>query len=125
MIPFTKPGNEEVRKHLIEQFGDIEGCDICKIWLPPAESIIKTTEPLQTCHESLDRNDGLDENQCIPPGIYQVGEWFFVIQGFRPIHLISIIEIDKGLIFRFCFGQEELSLIDWRGAKKFNPDKTD
>lgn len=125
MIPSVKPEDFKVSEYIVGEFGSLMGCDICKIYIPPIDSLIQIEEPLQTCPDSSNSSSvGLDENQCIPVGVYKISSWRPSTQGFRSTHFMSIEKIGEEIRrLVFCFGIEDLSSIDWRGAKKFVPDE--
>lgn len=126
MLSKLPAGSREVRQYLMAEFGDIQEFDGC-VLLPPRRAIIEVNEPLQTCHESS--GDGLDQDNCIPPGIYEMGE---MSAGFSS-HWCYLHGLHGSHDIRFCAGYCEMfpfspqsvyssgSTIDWRGAKKFNP----
>ena len=71
-LPYIKGNNLTVRIHLEKEFGGFQKCDGNNVSAPPENQKIEITTPLQTCHETSGYH--LDENQCIPIGVYTVGK---------------------------------------------------
>ncbi len=120
MLRYRHAEDREVRQYLLEEFNDMQKFDDC-VLMPPRGMVIKIEEPLQTCHPSS--GDGLDQDNCIPPGIYEMGE----MSGGHTSHWGYLKGLHGSHDVRFCAGYCENypqfpgSMIDWRGAKKFDP----
>ena len=116
MRKYLEAGSQEVEKYLMSEFGNMQTFDGC-VMMPPRKAIIKVEEPLQTCHPSS--GSGLDESNCIPPGIYEVGE----MSAGMTSHWGNLSQtLWGGHDVRFCAGYCDISgnnTIDWRGAKNF------
>jgi len=119
MRKYLNAGDREVRQYLLEEFGGMQKFDGC-VLLPPRRVVIKIEERLQTCHPSS--GNGLDHDNCIPPGIYKMGE---MSAGFTS-HWCWLEGLFGGHDIKFCAGYCETlphspgSTIDWRGVKKFD-----
>ena len=118
MIPtinFMSGGpHEGVTEHLNKEFGGFQRCPsgVCTIVTPPANAII------HVCNKYGGLN--LDDQGCIPPGIYRVS---YLHVGLEPSHFIELIPIENGRenpnkIVRGCAGYAYTGNIDWRMAKK-------
>lgn len=120
MLKTVATDTPEVTEHLKKEFGDFQKC--CDVVMPPNGSLIEISEPLQTAHESS--GIGLDENNCIPPGIYESG---FMLGGCTShtvkMKIISspqriIPHMDEIFLFVGYRGDRN---VDWRGAKLHVP----
>ena len=106
----------EVRKYLMQEFGDCFEC--CGVFMPlPHQSMfIEVIEPLKSCflisHGWGTKNlvDG-----CIPVGKYRIA---FSTKFGTSQHFIDLVPVDGSLRITACAGYADHSMIDWRGAKK-------
>ncbi len=125
--------NQKIGDYIKKEFGSVESC--CGVIMPPLESVIEIFEPLETCHECIkplsssfvatmarayriiheDSEAGLDENYCIPPGVYTV---VFFKGNYALPHWAHIEPVNGGQEIRFCAGYGDDVAIDWRGARK-------
>lgn len=112
--------SEQVRRHLLQEFGNMQICHDKCACAPPAGALIKVVEPLQGCS-----NRG-GAYFAIPIGIYRVEK----MDRDNQSHHIDLYPIDaRGQITGPPIGAivayEEIDLIDWRGVKKFAKEAND
>ncbi len=113
----TKAEAEEIRRYLMQEFGDVFEC--CGVYMPKPKFpfvFIKVEEPLKSCF-LINPNWGTKNlvNGCIPAGKYRIA---FSTQRGRSQHFINLVPVDGGPRITACAGYAGHSVIDWRGAKK-------
>ena len=131
MRMLTENHNEEVRAHLLAEFGELDEC--CGVMAPPWLSTFSVAEALQTAGfgVQVDKNG---HQWCILPGTYFVKE---VLRGGCNSHSLTVQNKESGEEIFITVGyagdpppEHPLSgdshggsCIDWRGVKSNKEEK--
>lgn len=113
--------HEQMREqltHITKELGAARSCH-CGVSTPEYGAVFVVTEPMETCHTS--GGVGLDENNCLPPGVYRVLQ-NEVNQG-GSSHVMHVEEVSAGARLMFFAGYEggnyyPRDSMDWRHITK-------
>ena len=110
---------EAVRNYIEQEFEKY--CECCGVFMPPFGASIKVVEPLQSCFiNSPDWGTRNLVGGCLPVGLYKMDETAQNnnFQNFKPVDDNGCLLIDQQVI-TVSVGYPRCSLMDWRGARKF------